>query len=91
MAVVVLVSVGVFAVVWSVVFEKADADKDGLVTTGDLFDFTEAFREHARDPQTGLAADLNEDGQVDERDIFRFLRLWNRDREEYLKEYQKGL
>jgi hypothetical protein len=90
LGVVALVSVTVFAVARSQVLEKADADRDGLVTTGDLFDFAEAFREHARDPETGSAADLDGDGQVDERDIFRFLRLWNRDREESLKEYEKG-
>ena len=86
----IFVSVTFFAVVWSQAFDKADADKDGLIATSDLFDFAEAYRQNARDPKTGLEADLNDDGQVNERDTFRFLRLWNKDREESLKEYEKG-
>jgi hypothetical protein len=68
--------------IWAGVSRRADADRDGIVETSDMFDFAEAYRNR----ETTDEADLNLDGRVDEMDIFIFLREWNADRDRALGE-----
>jgi hypothetical protein len=68
--------------IWAGVTRRADADRDGIVETDDMFDFAEAYRNR----ETSQDADLNLDGRVDEVDVFIFLREWNADRDRALGE-----